>query len=35
MQPGAPGAEFDTVAVAAEGCDAAVETGVMSKGVWL
>lgn len=29
------GAKFDTVAVAAEGCDALVATGVMPTGVWL
>ena len=29
------GAEFDTVAVAAEECDAPVASGVMPKGVWL
>ena len=29
------GAEADTVAVAAEGCDTPVEPGVMPKGVWL
>jgi hypothetical protein len=28
-------AQFDTVAVAAEGCDALVATGVMRAGVWL
>jgi hypothetical protein len=35
MRPRAPGAEFDTVVVAAEGRDAPVETGVMPTGVWL
>lgn len=29
------GAKFDTVAVAAEGCDALVASGVMPRGVWL
>jgi hypothetical protein len=29
------GAKFDTVAVAAEGCDALVTSGVMPTGVWL
>jgi vancomycin aglycone glucosyltransferase len=29
------GAKFDTVAVAAEGCDALVETDVIPTGVWL
>ena len=29
------GAKFDTVAVAAEGCDALVASGVMPTGVWL
>ena len=28
-------AQFDTVAAAAEGCDALVATGVMPAGVWL
>src|SRR5215210_3528580 len=28
-------AQFDNVAVAAEGCDALVATGVMPAGVWL
>jgi vancomycin aglycone glucosyltransferase len=28
-------AQFDTVAAAAEGCDAPVATGVMPAGVWL
>ena len=27
--------QFDTVAAAAEGCDALVATGVMPAGVWL
>jgi len=27
-------AQFDTVAAAAEGCDALVATGVMPTGVW-
>jgi vancomycin aglycone glucosyltransferase len=27
--------KFDTVATAAEGCDALVATGVMPEGVWL
>jgi hypothetical protein len=35
MRPRASGAEFDTAAVAAEGRDALVETGVMPTGVWL
>jgi hypothetical protein len=29
------GAQFDTVAVAAEECDALVASGVMPTGVWL
>jgi hypothetical protein len=29
------GAKFDTVAVAPEGCDALVTSGVMPTGVWL
>jgi vancomycin aglycone glucosyltransferase len=29
------GAEFDTVAVVAEGRDALVETGMIPTGVWL
>jgi vancomycin aglycone glucosyltransferase len=29
------GAEFDTVAVAADRCDALVASGVMPTGVWL
>jgi vancomycin aglycone glucosyltransferase len=28
-------AQFDTIAAAAEGCDALVATGVMPAGVWL
>jgi vancomycin aglycone glucosyltransferase len=28
------GAQFDTVAAVAEGCDALVATGVMPAGVW-
>ena len=28
-------AQFDTVAAAAEGCDALVATGVMPAGAWL
>jgi hypothetical protein len=31
---GSRGAQFDTVAAAAEGCDALLAIGVMPAGVW-